>query len=241
MKLLFIDETQVIQRDPNFFGICGIFMDESHYNSITKEMMKSFKKVKWDTSIEFKGAFLFSQSKGDSNVSIDKRIQLANEIISSSVANINSRLKALFVWNFDRDTKDNYIYLIDSLIKKLPSSKPKKSCAVFVDQNQKIPESQVCELINTSLTNKRYSLLEDINIIKKWRLTHTGSCICDLVAYLCAWRCLSNTPEDAQLSLFNEMQLNQHDLEKVRITTEIFRNLKNVNILKIPFPKKLLV
>ena len=72
--------------------------------------------------------------------------------------------------------------------------------------------------------------MEDVNIFNAWRATHIGLCLCDLIAYLASWRCLSSTPKEAQLSLFSEEAILKHDPKKAEIVERIFQNLKNIKI-----------
>jgi hypothetical protein len=232
MKFIFLDETQN-RRKRDFYGICGISIDERFYPRIARDVTQLFKEAGWDLKIEFKGRFLFSITKGDSSVDIDKRIELANQMIALNVARQNARLKALFFWNEASDTIQNHLYLTECVLKKLlPSGS--KPYIIFADQNDKIPPEDLWKVIYDVIMNKNCCLVEDVVIIKEWRPTHAGLCLCDLIAYLASWSCLTGSPAEAQQSLFEGESISSFDAKKAETVKTIFQNIKKVKIKCIP-------
>jgi hypothetical protein len=232
MRIIFIDETQNT-KDPIFYGVCGISMDDSHYSVIAREITSSFKNVGWDINKEFKGNQLFSSSKGDLNVTIEKRIEFAQNIIASTIGKQNARLKAVFVWNKDGGSPQNHLYLckrvIELLLKKRKKVLTMEPCLVFIDQNQKIDTNSLGEVLNGTLLRMNYCLIEDINIHREWKHTHIGLCICDLVAYLASWKCLNDNVKEAQINLFEYEKISQN-VQKAQTTQNILSNIGKITI-----------
>jgi hypothetical protein len=234
MKFIFLDET-TNRRKKDFYGICGISIDEYFYPRIAQDMAQLFKDYGWNLEIEFKGRFLFSISKGDSTVTIDQRIELANQMIDLNVARRNARLKAAFVWNEASDTKENHLFLIKRALKQLiTSSKKSKLYIIFADQNDKIILQDLWKVAYDSTLNKDCCLVEDVVVIKDWKPTHVGLCLCDLIAYLTSWICLTESPAEAQQSLFEEELISSFDVQKAETVQKIFQNLKQIKIKCIP-------
>ena len=92
MKFIFIDETSNKKKNPDFYGVCGVCIDEKHYPSFARDITKCFDDAGWKADIEFKGNHLFSSSKGDSDVNIDTRIGMVDKIIALNIAKSNAKL-----------------------------------------------------------------------------------------------------------------------------------------------------
>ena len=236
MKFIFIDETKN-KRKSDFYGVCGVCIDEMHYGSISLGVTRCFQDVGWNTDFEFKGSYLFSHKKGDSSVTIDRRIELADKIIALNIAKKNAKMKAVFTWNEAGEAVDNHLVLVEEVLRRLLPSRSSrlssKPCIVFTDQNDKIPPPELWRVINETLATRNYCLVEDVNIFRDWRSTHIGLCLCDLIAYLASWCCLSETPKEAQISLFTEESMSQYDEKKSEIVERIFQNIKNVKTMRI--------
>jgi len=232
MKFIFLDETQN-KRKRDFYGICGISIDARFYPSIAREVKQLFNNVGWNLRFEFKGRFLFSSKKGDPNVTIDKRIELANQMINLNVAKKNARLNAIFVWNEASDTTENHLYLTKCALKELLSSN-NKLYIIFADRNDKIKHQDLWKAAYDIIVNKSCCLVEDVVIIKEWKPTQVGLCLCDLIAYLASWSCLTQSPVEAQQSLFEEESISSFDVDKAETVKTIFQNIKKVKIKCIP-------
>lgn len=243
MKFIFIDETGNKKKKPDFYGVCGVCIDETHYPGFAREITKCFNDAGWKTNIEFKGSHLFSASKGDSNVNVDTRIDMVDKIIALNIAKKNAKLKAVFAWNEARDIADNHLFLVRqvlcTLLPSINKKKKKKPCLVLADRNDKIPQQELWETVNATLADRNYCLVEDVHIFNDWRPSHIGLCLCDLIGYLASWSCLSRTAEEAQQSLFAEESISQYDKIKAKTVERIFQNLKNVTIKSVAFKKQL--
>src|SRR5499433_3495794 len=109
MKLIFIDEVEQPHKASGFFGIGAFVVDSSFYRALKETVHKAFKVARWDQEEEFKGRYLFSSTKGDTNVDINSRIELVRTIVQATTANKNAR--AMFCLAFDHEgrTEENYL------------------------------------------------------------------------------------------------------------------------------------
>jgi hypothetical protein len=235
MKFIFLDETTG-RRGTNLYGVCGVSIDDKHYASLARAITRCFSEANWDPNIEFKGRWLFSATKGDTSVDVDKRIELAATMIRLNVAQKNAKLKIVFTWNNAGEGAENHLSLTSKLLQALlPAIKPGrkgKPCIVFHDRTDKIPEQDLWASINGTLSSKNYHLVEDVNMIREWKATQIGLCLCDLIAYLAAWHCSTANAKEAQMRLFDEEQISPHDVRKAETVETIFQNLKNIRIIE---------
>lgn len=243
MKLIFIDETSNKKKKPDFYGVCGVCIDETHYPGFAREITKCFNDAGWNTEIEFKGSYLFSSSKGDPDVPVDTRIDMVDKIIALNIAKKNAKLKAVFAWNEARDVAENHLLLVEQVLYKLLPSianrRREQPCVVLADRNEKISQQELWKTVSDILTGRNYCIVEDVHIFSDWRPSHIGLCLCDLIGYLASWSCLSKTAEEAQKSLFAEESISQYDAIKAKTVERIFQNLKNVTIKSVAFRQQL--
>jgi len=235
MKFIFIDET-TNKRKKDFYGICGVSIDDYFYSRIAQDVSQLFKDAGWNLDFEFKGRFLFSSTKGDPTVTIEERIEIANQMVALNVARKNARLQAIFFWNEASDTKENHLYLTKRVLDHLMTSS-NKLYMIFADQNDKISSQDLWKVAFDNTLGKDCCFVEDVVIIKDWKPTHVGLCLCDLIAYLASWMCSTKSLEEAQQSLFEEESISSFDAKKAETVQEIFQNLKQVKIKCIPLKR----
>src|SRR5215813_13941540 len=121
-----------------FFGIGAFVVDSSFYRALKETAHKAFRVAGWDQEEEFKGRYLFSSTKGDTNVDVNTRIELVRTIVQATTANKNAR--AMFCLAFDHEgrTEENYLTLLGRALRKCPRPTNKKGdkslAAVFYDR-----------------------------------------------------------------------------------------------------------
>lgn len=85
MKLIFIDETSD-SKFKQYFGLCCAVIDSFYYSQLKNQFHKILLDGGWNQKVEFKGSCLFSASTGDTSITIDKRIDIANELLDLNSA-----------------------------------------------------------------------------------------------------------------------------------------------------------
>jgi len=166
MYLVFVDETGD-QKNKKYFGLSIAVINSSFYSPIKKNFHKILEKSTWDESVEFKGSFLFSASKGDSNVSIDERIDICSDLLKLNKSKINARMKFYyFVEKNCENQKETYLkYLPKLLNKALPKAKKgnaKDIVSIHCDQRDDITIDEIKLAVERVLNDKKYVLFENI-------------------------------------------------------------------------------
>jgi len=92
MLLAFVDETSDT-KFKDYFGLCCATINSNFYRQIKDDFQRALKRGGWNTDIEFKGSYLFSALSGDTNVPIEKRIEIASDILALNTAKRNARVK----------------------------------------------------------------------------------------------------------------------------------------------------
>jgi hypothetical protein len=192
MKLIFIDETSDSEKK-SFLGVCFCIIDLDFYRGLKEEVSGLLKNSDWDMSKEFKGSYLFSASNGDSKVSVDKRIEIAYELIKKSSGAHNSKLATVFVYNTKGNNFENYKSLVSFGLEKIislggfPANQKKRIASIFIDNRSDIDEvsgnrKELLEMIGSILKEKKIALVEDVEIVRS-SLSRPGIIHADLLAY----------------------------------------------------------
>lgn len=166
MYLVFVDETGD-QKSKKYFGLSIAVINSSFYSSIKKNFQKIIEKSTWDESVEFKGSFLFSASKGDSNVPIDERIDICSDLLKLNKSKINARMKFYYVVEKDcENPKEMYLkYLPKLLNKALPKAKKRNAkdiVAIHCDKRDDITIDEIKLAVEPVLNKNKYVLFENI-------------------------------------------------------------------------------
>lgn len=242
MKLLFFDETSN-NCDKRFFAICGVCIDSANYKTVADVFREAFKNSEWQEGCEFKGRFLFSESKGDPSVPVIKRIDLARSLIEANVAQKNARLKAVLVWNKKGSTPENYLNLLSSAAKRVLGTRAssqrrdKNLCIAFCDRYDKVASRNIWQTLRNAVEDRGYVLVEDVAIPQKFTSMEAmiGLCYADLIAYLASWVALFKDVDKAQLSLFEDLQLNEAQRQKYGVVKDLLKAMKRLKIVRVEF------
>lgn len=89
MILLFVDETSDA-KFKDYFGLSVAIINSNFYQTLKSEFHKILTDAGWDVNVEFKGPCLFSATKGCKDVSIDKRIQIASQILIDAIKSLQA-------------------------------------------------------------------------------------------------------------------------------------------------------
>src|SRR5687768_7818232 len=116
MQLLFVDESGD-QKFKEYFGICVAAVNSAHYRTAKSGFHRILREAKWDETIEFKGSHLFSASKGDPAVSIERRVEMASNILNLNKSDSNARMRFHYSCRADcKDHKAEYLARLPALI-----------------------------------------------------------------------------------------------------------------------------
>lgn len=232
MKFIFIDEIEQNSKNKNFFGLGAIIIDSANYSKFKNEADNHFKKLKWPDNKEFKGRYLFSQ-KVDKNITIDERINFVSEFSKMSVATKNARYSFLFTYNFNKKTKDNFLFLLGKISKQIsaPSKCKGDRClvGVFCDNTDLVNTEDIYNTISDKL-KKKLTILERSFCVDSDNNTF-GIMAVDILCYLKSWIELSEDDESAQKTLFGSAVGNINEKKLITIK-KIIANVKNIKVIK---------
>lgn len=230
MQLVFVDETGD-QENKNYFGLSLALIDSSHYRIIKSNFQSILTKNSWNKEIEFKGSCLFSSSKGDKNIDIEKRLNICSELLALNRAKNNARIKFAYVKKDNSiDQKADYLNYLPKLMNKVLVKAKKKNgkdlLAIHCDERSDIKISDINLAIEKLLIEKGYKLFENI-VISKSNFETVGILYADLVGYL--FGRVDNMSRDIDLfeSLSKEQIESNNRLKKFQTSNEL------INLLKI--------
>lgn len=229
MQLVFVDETGD-QGNQNYFGLSLALIDASHYSIIKSNFQSILKKNSWNKKIEFKGSCLFSSSRGDRNIDIEKRLNICSELLALNKSDKNARIKFAYVKKDNStDQKADYLNYLPKLINKVLLKAKKKNgkdlLSIHCDERSDIKTSELYEAIEKLTIEKGYKLFEDI-VISRSNFETVGILYADLVGYL--FGRIDNIAKDIDLfdSLSAEQIETNNRLKKLKTSNELIKLLK---------------
>ena len=193
MLLVFVDETSD-SKFKQYFGLNVATINSAHYKHIKDGFQDILRNSRWDESIEFKGSYLFSASKGDPNVGISERIDIAHKILDLNTANKNARMRFDYLRHEapQKSHGDEYLrclpLLLSKAIKKITKGskgKGKDLALISCDHRNDLKGRDIQNAIEPVLRGKGYTLVEEV--MTPASSFHTvGILYADIVGYLVA-------------------------------------------------------
>jgi hypothetical protein len=237
MILAFVDETSD-SKFKKYFGLSCAVINSNFYQQIKNEFQNILLDAGWDSKIEFKGSFLFSATQGCTDISIEKRIEIASRVLSLNVSNKNARMKFTYFKKESDDHKRDYLkYLPKLLEKSLPPAKKKGDkdvLALNCDFRSDISKDEIFEAAKDVISKKSYTLFEDIVVVKSCFNT-VGILYADIVGYLFAR--IDTISNDSELfeNISKEEFLKNGKIKKLVSSIELIDLIKKFDAYKIEF------
>ena len=190
MICIFFDETSD-QKFKDYFGISCAAVKHNYYGPIKESFQKILLDGGWDTTVEFKGAYLFSAKKGCENISVNKRVEMAEAIIDLNIASKNARMKFAYFRKSSSNQKDDYLYYLPALLERILKSygrekgQGKDLVSIYCDYRNDIPIEQIRTTLIPVVTANHFKVYEDIQYAYS-NLETVGILYADIVGYLMA-------------------------------------------------------
>ncbi|MDT8434760.1 MAG: hypothetical protein RQ731_08410 [Anaerosomatales bacterium] len=206
MKFVFIDETENSTHVPGFYAVCAVAVDSTKYGLVRDAVDRALDDCGWCRSIEFKGALIFSATKGDSAVSTERRVDAASAIVSTTVSKANNRASSAIAWTDKGGSNHTHIELVTEAVSRALKAKPgvgagKDLVMVFADTKDGIKRKTLSQAVASAVNARGYRLVEDVVVVSsgcEW----PGVLLADILAYLGMWTYAGHSMTDQQLSLF---------------------------------------
>ena len=236
MLSVFVDEASD-SKFKDYFGLCVATINTAFYPKVKAEFQRILLRYGWDPEVEFKGSFLFSAKQGDTNVSVEDRVAIAQELISLNKSEVNARMKFHYFANkHSTDQREDYLGFLPTLLEKaLPKAQEKGGknlVSLHYDQRSDISPRDVREAIAPTLEARGYHLFEDV-VMAVSRFDTVGILYADIVGYLQARvQTISNDSE-----LFENIEPEHWEtngkLRKLRASTSILQGIKALKLYKV--------
>jgi hypothetical protein len=232
MRLVFIDETSD-SKFKDYLGFCIAQINARFYPLIKTQAQKILDDIGWDQSVEFKGSYLFSASKGCADVEIEKRIDATHSLLDLNVASSNSRM----VFDYGRmkstDHKKDYLNSLPELLFKAmpraPKGAGKNLVQILCDERCDINPDEIHNALSPVANKKGYVLLERISFIKS-NFDTIGIMFSDLVGYL--YGRIDNIVNDSDLfeGLTPEQFERNGKIRKLKSSQELISKVKKLTV-----------
>lgn len=240
MLLVFIDETGD-SKYKEYLGFSIATIDSFFYPLLKIEAQKILLKMGWDPSIEFKGSYLFSATKGCTSVTVENRVEAANKLLDLNIASSNSRMKFHYGHLKSTDHRADYLaYLPPLLTKSLPLAKKgagKKLIVISCDERSDISPDELHSALSPASNSRGYVLLERVMSTKSTFDT-VGIMFADLVGYLAARIDTISNDSDLFDGITPEQYASNGKLRKLRSSSELIAKIKELQLYTYNDPPK---
>lgn len=231
MLLVFVDETSD-KKFKNYLGFCVATINSRSYSNLKAKAQKILRSIDWDPKTEFKGAFLFSASKGCPDVEIERRIDAAHKLLDLNISLKNSRIRFYYGSMDSRDHATDYLRALPGLLMKLPPAPKgagKNLVAALCDNRSDIDSATLHEAVSTALQSRGYVVLERV-VQATSTLDTVGLMFADLVGYL-AGR-VETISNDAELydGLTPEQFETNGKIKKLLSSSELIKKIKALKV-----------
>lgn len=237
MRLIFIDETSD-NKFKNYFGLSVATIDHTKYAKVKAEFQKILRKSNWNEDIEFKGSCLFSAKSGDSNVTIEERIEIATGLIELTASKANARMDFHYL-RAESEPKEHgrdYLRLVPALlakaVKKAPTGAGKNIAFISFDQRSDTRVSDLSSAIVPVLQQKGYVVLEEPTMMVS-NFHTVGILYADIIGYLAAR--IDNISNDSELfeGISPEQFETNGKIRKLRSSEALIAKVKNIQNYEI--------
>jgi hypothetical protein len=235
MWLAFVDETSDTKYK-DYFGLSVALVNATFYPNIKREAQHILIEGGWDPNIEFKGSFLFSASKGCASVPVNKRIELASDLLELNASNKNRRMKFYYVKMTSGNHKEDYLKYLPLLLKKgLPKASPKSGKDLFCltcDKRADIQASEVHNAIRSIVNQRGYVIFEEVSMATSGFNT-VGLLYADIVGYLMSR--IDNISRDADLfdSIPQECFETDGRVKKLKSSASLISKINRLSLFEV--------
>lgn len=235
---VFIDETSDA-KFKDYFGLCCAIVKHSFYRQIKTGFQRILIDGGWDPTVEFKGSYIFSASKGCPEVPVDRRVDLAEAIIDLNIAHKNARMKFAYLKTTTRDPKSTYLsylpILLDRVLPRVRKGERKQGkdlVTVQCDYRNDITPREVREAVLSVLYDKGYTLFEDVSIVAS-NFETVGLAYADIVGYLVAR--IDTIVNDSELfeNIPPELFETNGKIKKLRSSVRLITKIKRLSLYAV--------
>lgn len=235
MILIFVDETSD-SKLKNYFGLSCAVVKHNFYKKIKEGFQNTLIENGWNPSVEFKGSYLFSASRGCLDVSVETRVEITKKILELNVAQKNARMSFFYLKKQTENEKLDYLRylpaLIDKVLSKPQMGQGKDLITIQCDYRQDISSTDIREVVEPVIRQKNYTLVEDIIQVTS-NFNTVGIAYADIVGYLVAR--IDTITNDSELfeNIPPELFESNGKIKKLRSSLELISLIKNLSLYQM--------
>jgi hypothetical protein len=240
MLLVFVDETSD-DKFKEYFGLSCVVINTNFYAQVKSAFQRILLRAGWDPKIEFKGSYLFSATMGCRDVKIEKRVEIASEILKLNTSNKNARMKFYYLKKNTTNPKGDYLkYLPPLLYKALPKApkgKGKNILSLHCDHRSDITCGEVFDAVSDVIRGRGYTIFEDV-CMRRSNFETVGILYADIVGYLSSR--IDTIKNDSELfeNIPPEEFENNGKIKKLRSSAELIRLIKKLDKYEVSVKDK---
>lgn len=201
MRFIFIDEIEQPKHAAKFFGVAGLFVNSAHYLALRRAVEGALDAAKWNRDQEFKGRYIFSSTKGDDSVPVERRIELVRTIVAATTAKKNARVRFCFAYNDKGKSAENYLDLVAKVSAKCrppqDASQDKPLVSMYCDYLNDVKPKDIEAAVANVLADRRLRLVE-MPVLTPSGNSTPGLIAADVLAFIKSWDILFPDPNEAQ-------------------------------------------
>jgi len=233
--LAFVDETG--DRDkPRYFGLTLATINANFYRGVKTSFLQLLDASGWDPKIEFKGAYLFSASKGCTTVPVAARVTLVSEFLKLNASSKHRRMKFHYAAKESYDHRSDYLGILPLLLAKgLPRTGHKGGkdlLTLCCDHRSDLKPPEIRDAAAATVQARGYTLVEDVVCPVSNRET-VGILYADIVGYLMSRIEVISTDLEMFEGLTPEEIETNGRLRKLRASTQLLQLIKKFDTYKV--------
>jgi len=232
MILVFIDETSD-SKFKDYLGFCIAVINSRFYPLIKRSAQEILSDIGWDPSVEFKGSYLFSISKGCRDIDVEKRIDAAHQLLDLNVASSNSRMNFSYGrMSSDLHSRDYLEGLPGLLYQALPrpdKTAHKNLVHISCDERSDLSDNNIQKALAPVVIDRGFVLFERVALTRS-SFDTVGLMFADLVGYLVGR--IDNISNDSQLfdGLTEKQFKSSSKIRKLKSSQNLMAKIKNLDI-----------
>jgi len=235
---VFVDETSD-SKFKDYFGLCCAVVKHNFYRQIKAGFQAALTNGGWDPNVEFKGSYIFSATKGCTEVSIDKRVDLAETIVELNTANKNARMQFAYLKTTTQDQKFTYLEYFPVLLEQMLSNvrkgqrgQGKDLVTIQCDYRTDLTAGDIRAVVLPTLHRKGYMLFEDVAMVSS-NFETVGIAYADIVGYLVAR--IDTISNDSELfeNVPPELFETNGKIRKLRSSARLITKIKKLSLYEV--------
>jgi hypothetical protein len=237
MIFIFVDETSD-DKFKDYFGLCCTAVNQTYYPEIKREFQSLLQSGGWNLDVEFKGSYIFSSTKGCTEVDIEKRVEITEKLLELVSSKKNSRMKLSYFRMKSENQKNDYLEYLPILVWNIlgeygySGKGGKNLVTLFCDNRSDITIQEIRKAVLPAIESRKYIMVEDVIQVNS-NCETIGVLISDIIGYLMSR--VEVVVNDSELfeNLTSDQIENNGKIKKMRTSFQLIDKLKKMTIYNV--------